>query len=56
MVLRGAGAFGEDNWEEISIGSKGATSITLVSKTTRCLVSVFRMLYKMYRQLDSIAS
>ncbi|EKM77780.1 hypothetical protein AGABI1DRAFT_115040 [Agaricus bisporus var. burnettii JB137-S8] len=38
IVFRGAGAFGEDDWEEISIGSKGAPSITLVSKTARCLL------------------
>lgn len=38
-MFRGAGAFGEDDWEEISIGSKDASSITLVSKCVRCLVS-----------------
>jgi hypothetical protein len=39
IVVRGGGAFSEDNWEEISIGSKDGPSITLVSKCTRCLVS-----------------
>jgi len=38
IVFKGAGAFGEDQWEEISIGSKDAPAITLVSKCTRCLL------------------
>lgn len=38
IVFSGAGAFGEDQWEEISIGSKDAPVITLVSKCARCLL------------------
>lgn len=38
IIFRGGGAFSEDQWEEISIGSKGAPTITLVSKCTRCLL------------------
>jgi len=38
IVLKGAGAFAEDGWEEISFGSEAAPSITLVSKCARCLL------------------
>ncbi|KXN90106.1 MOSC domain-containing protein 1, mitochondrial [Leucoagaricus sp. SymC.cos] len=38
IVLKGGGAFVEDGWEEIGIGSKDAPAITLVSKCTRCLL------------------
>jgi len=38
IVFKGAGAFAEDSWEEISIGSKDAPAITLVSKCARCLL------------------
>ncbi|KAF8913229.1 hypothetical protein CPB84DRAFT_1820649 [Gymnopilus junonius] len=38
IVFRGGGAFAEDDWEEISIGSKEAPLMTLVSKCTRCLL------------------
>lgn len=39
IVFQGGGPFAEDAWEEITIGSKSAPRITLVSKCTRCLVS-----------------
>ncbi|KAJ7070680.1 hypothetical protein C8F01DRAFT_975612 [Mycena amicta] len=35
IVFRGAGAFAEDNWQQIRIGS---TTISLVSKCLRCLL------------------
>ncbi|KAF5356153.1 hypothetical protein D9756_003693 [Leucocoprinus leucothites] len=38
IVLSGGGAFAEDDWEAISIGSADAPNITLVSKCTRCLL------------------
>jgi uncharacterized protein YcbX len=44
IILKGAGAFAEDMWEEIAIGPPGEsdpdklTNIALVSKCTRCLV------------------
>jgi hypothetical protein len=45
-VLRGGGPFAEDVWEEINLRSvydternDAGTSIQLVSKCTRCLVS-----------------
>ena len=41
IVLKGAGAFAEDIWEEISIGGDNdeRMDISLVSKCARCLVS-----------------
>lgn len=43
IVLKGAGAFAEDVWEEISIGGDDGNDesmdISLVSKCARCLVS-----------------
>lgn len=43
IVLKGAGAFMEDIWEEISIGGDNGNDermdISLVSKCARCLVS-----------------
>ena len=41
IVFKGGGPFAEDRWEEICIGSEGTPSITLVSKCTRCLVSIW---------------
>ncbi|EAU92323.1 hypothetical protein CC1G_00542 [Coprinopsis cinerea okayama7 len=38
IVFSGGGPFAEDNWEEISIGTEDAPTITLVSKCTRCLL------------------
>ncbi|KAL1739357.1 hypothetical protein HDZ31DRAFT_49518, partial [Schizophyllum fasciatum] len=38
IVLKGAGAFAEDSWEEIAVGDASSPGITLVSKCTRCLL------------------
>ena len=36
--MKGAGAWVENEWEEIRIGSKTAPKITLVTPCARCLV------------------
>lgn len=38
IVVKGAGPFEEDFWEEIAVGDVSAPGITLVSKCTRCLL------------------
>lgn len=38
IVMKGAGAWAEDAWEEIRIGSETAPKISLVSPCARCLV------------------
>lgn len=38
IVVNGGGPFAEDAWEEVTLGSRDAPPITLVSKCTRCLV------------------
>jgi len=41
IVLRGAGIpWAEDNWESIRIGNRNMSSISLVSKCTRCLLPI----------------
>ena len=41
IVMKGAGAWAEDAWEEIRIGSETAPKMTLVSACARCLVCFF---------------
>jgi hypothetical protein len=38
IVLQGAGAFAEDNWGEVTIGSEFGPTMTFVAKCGRCLV------------------